>query len=85
VSYLPEGKIAYKAVCRIVFFLTIGTVFLECRIKKPTPSDCFFGDFAHWVTERGIFMIIILQEKLILKLFEKKKRVTNVNYTFISI
>jgi len=30
-------------------------------------------------------MIIILQEKLILKLFEKKKRVTNVNYTFISI
>jgi len=41
------GKIAEKAISRSVF-LTTWHVF-ECRInKKRTPSDCFFGDFAHW-------------------------------------
>jgi len=25
-------------------------LYFECRIKKKcTPSECFFGDFSHWV------------------------------------
>jgi len=23
-------------------------LYFECRINKHTPSDCFFGNFAHW-------------------------------------
>jgi len=33
----PVGKIAEKAVCRNVF-----------NLQKRIPSDCLFGDFAHW-------------------------------------
>jgi len=38
------GKIAEKADCRSGFFTT-----WHCILSaKRTPSDCFFGDFAHW-------------------------------------
>jgi len=40
IIHSPVGKIAEKAVCRSVF-LTIWQ-------QKYAPTDCFFGDFAHW-------------------------------------
>jgi len=30
--------------------LTIMALYFECRINKNAPSDCLFGDFAHWLT-----------------------------------
>jgi len=48
-------KIAEKAVCRSAF-LTIWHCILSGKLTKThslrTPSDCFFGDFAHW--EKGL-------------------------------
>jgi len=43
--YAPVGKIAEKAVCRSVFSKTQHCI-LSAELS--TPSDCFFGDFAHW-------------------------------------
>jgi len=43
-QYIPVGKIAEKA------GKVVGVCFLttwHC-ILSHTPSDCFFGDFAHW-------------------------------------
>jgi len=46
------GKLAEMAVCRSVFLKIrhfILSLYFKCRInKKNTPSDCFFGGFAHW-------------------------------------
>jgi len=43
------SKITEKAVCRSVFFTIC------------TPSDCFFGDFAHWagIREKVIELIYV--------------------------
>jgi len=46
-EYYPVGKIAAKAVCRSVFLTT--ALYFDAELTK-TPSDCFFGDFAYWVT-----------------------------------
>jgi len=41
------GKIAKKAVLRSVFLLIRNWKY-SAILSKYTPTDCFFGDFAHW-------------------------------------
>jgi len=44
----PVGKIAEKAVCKECIFDNMALCFERRINKKRIPSDCFFGDFAHW-------------------------------------
>jgi len=57
VSPYPVGKIAKKKVWRSAFLLIKRSKY-SAMLSKPccqkyTPTDCFFGDFVHWVRPRG--------------------------------
>jgi len=54
-NYYPVDKIAKKAVCRSVFFLTKWHCILSAEITKTHSYRLFFGDFAHWVYTKNIF------------------------------
>jgi len=60
--YYPVGKIAKKAVPNCQKY-TQNTV-LNCQ--KYTLTDRFFGDFAHWVLNKGMFYCPSKEPKLIL-------------------
>jgi len=38
--------------------LTIWHCILSAELKKGTPSDCFFGDFAHWEVNLIRFLLL---------------------------
>jgi len=57
---LPSGKNRRKSSLCIVYFWQHCTVFWVSNKQKRTPSDCFFGDFAHLVisvNQMDIFII----------------------------
>jgi len=49
---ISVGKIAENAVCKSVI-LTTWHCIISAELAK-TLSDCFFGDFAHWVASIGL-------------------------------
>jgi len=44
---VPVGKIAKKKQSEVVFLLTRHSKY--SANQKYTPTDCFFGNFAHWL------------------------------------
>jgi len=47
-SHIPSGQNRRKSsLFECIFDNT--ALYFECRIKKSTPSDCFFGDSGHWI------------------------------------
>jgi len=55
-------KYGYKTEMNLLasVFLTIWHCILRAELTKTTPSDCFFGDFAHWVKcDQRIIITII--------------------------
>jgi len=53
----PVGKIAKKNSLK-------DCIFVNSALQKYTSTDCFFGDFAHWLISRYNIMSIFLLENL---------------------
>jgi len=53
------GKIAKKNSLKECVFVKFGTQNTVPCCQQYTPTDCFFGDFAHWVTVLYFPLILI--------------------------
>jgi len=51
IYYNPGAKLPKKE-----YIFDNMALYFECPIRR-TPSDCFFGDFAHW--EEDYYIIIL--------------------------